>query len=113
MAHKPSGGKYSGRVPFFDVGAPKTLYVYSLAIMFRVTSCDRLPAKTIKPFEEGRIPHLQILFNPHGFLGADQETTAHCCIRKANGDGEQYLSMFQPFKRWFTDAPEIRSRRTA
>jgi hypothetical protein len=24
MAHKPSGGKYSGRVPFFDVGAPKS-----------------------------------------------------------------------------------------
>ena len=113
IANKPPDGKYSGPVPFFDIGAPKTLYVYSLAIMFRVTSCDRLPAKTIKPFKEGRISHLQICFNPHRFLGADQEATAHCCIWKADGDGEQYLRMFQPFKRRFTDAPEARSHTTA
>src|SRR5215470_16444183 len=107
MAHKPSGGKYSGRVPFFDIGAPKTLYVYSLAIMFRVASCDRLPAKTIKPFEEGRIPHLEICPNPHRLLWTDKETTAHRCIRKANSNGEQYISMFQTFKQWLPGAPEL------
>ena len=53
MAHKPSDGKYSGRVLFFDIGAPKTLYVYSPAIMFRVTSCDRLACENDQAIRRG------------------------------------------------------------
>src|SRR6516162_3036156 len=55
ITQKPSAGGYCGRVLFFDIGAPKTLQVEPPARTFRVTSCDRLPAKTIKPFEEGWI----------------------------------------------------------
>ena len=54
-----------------------------MAIMFRVTSCDRIPAKTIKPFEEGRIPQLQICPNPHRLFRTDKETTAHRCASTA------------------------------
>src|ERR1700730_734372 len=98
IAHKPSDGGRRGRVLFFDIGTPKTFQVYPPAIMFRITSCDRLPAKTIKPFEESRIPHLQICPNPHRLLRTDKKTPAQRCIRKANSNREQYISMFQTFQ---------------
>ena len=86
VARKPSDDRRRGRVLFFDIGAPKTLQVYPPAIMFRATSCDRLPAKTIKPFEEGRIPQPQLCSNPNRLLRTEKETTAYRGVRKANGN---------------------------
>ena len=106
-AHEPPDGSRCGSVLFFDIGAPKTLQVYPSAIMFCVTLYDRLPAKAIKPFEDGRIPHLQICPNPHRPLRTNKETAAQRCIRNANSNGEQYIRMFQTFKQWLPGAPKI------
>src|SRR5215469_4563815 len=57
ITHKPSDGRRRRHVFFFEIGAPKAREVYPLAVIFRVTSRDRLQSKPIKPLEEGRVPH--------------------------------------------------------
>src|SRR5215472_17361026 len=52
IPHKPSDGRRRRHVLSFDIGAPKASEVYPLAIIFCITSCDRLTLKTIKPFKE-------------------------------------------------------------
>src|SRR5215831_16188613 len=86
IVYKPSDGRRRGRILFFDIRAPKTLQVYPPAIMFRATSCDRPPAKTIKPCEEGRVPQPQICPNLHRLLRTEKETAAYRRIRKANSN---------------------------
>src|SRR5438128_1767021 len=56
IADKPSDGRHRGLVLLFNIRASKTFYVYPPAIVFRITSCDRLPAEMIKPLKEGWIP---------------------------------------------------------
>jgi hypothetical protein len=76
-------------------------------MMFRVTSCDRIPAKTIDPFEDGWIPQLQSCPNSHRLLRTEKETTAYRCIRKANSNRKQGIRMVQTFEQWLPGAPEI------